>query len=70
MPVKQPGSGSGLLWILAARQLLLPLLDPSLDQLADTDIGALVTGLSGLSISALIFLSLPVKARPAPMLDT
>ena len=44
MRVKQPGSGSGLLWILAGRKLLRLLLDPSLDQLADAGIGALVTG--------------------------
>jgi hypothetical protein len=59
MRVKQPGSGSGLLWILAGRQLLLLLLDPSLDQLADAGIGGLVTGLSSLSISALIFSTSP-----------
>lgn len=45
MRVKQPGSGSRLVWILAGRQLLFLLLDPSLDQLADAGTGALVTGL-------------------------
>jgi hypothetical protein len=38
MRVKQPGSGSGLLWIAFAPR-------PNLDQLADAGIGALVTGL-------------------------
>jgi hypothetical protein len=39
--VKQAGRGSGRVWILAGRQLLLLRLDP----LADAGIGALVTGL-------------------------
>jgi len=53
--VKQPGNGSRPLWNLAGRQLLLLLLD----QLADGGIGALVTGLSSLSISTLTFIISP-----------
>jgi hypothetical protein len=45
MRVRQPGSASGLLRILAGCQLLLLLLDLSLDQLADAAIEALVTGI-------------------------
>jgi hypothetical protein len=39
------GNGSGLRWILAGRQPLPVLLDPSIDQFLDSAIGGVVTGL-------------------------